>query len=54
LYVFYYIYSKYFGRDEMWGITGEGTRLGKWGNGRRYLGRDEMDIQRYNGRGKTG
>jgi hypothetical protein len=32
------------------GITGEGKR----GNGRRYLGRDEMDIQRYNGRGKTG
>jgi hypothetical protein len=31
-------------------ITGEGKR----GNGRRYLGRDEMDIQRYNGRGKTG
>ena len=25
------------------------TGLGKWENGRRYLGRDEMGIQRYNG-----
>ena len=28
------------------------TGLGKWENGRRYLGR-EIGIQRYNGRGKT-
>jgi hypothetical protein len=32
------------------GITGEGKR----GNGRRYLGRDEMDIQRENRLGKWG
>ena len=32
------------------GITGEGKR----GNGRRYLGRDEMDIQRENGAREMG
>jgi hypothetical protein len=32
------------------GITGEGKR----GNGRRYLGRDEMDIQEVYGRGGMG
>ena len=32
------------------GITGEGKR----GNGRRYSGRDEMDIQRENGAREMG
>jgi beta-galactosidase GanA len=36
----------------IWGFRGK-TVLGKWENGRRYSGR-EIDIQRYNGRRKTG
>jgi NADH:ubiquinone oxidoreductase subunit len=43
--VLYFVYFKYLGRDEV-GIqryNGRGkTGLGKWENGRRYLGRNEI------------